>query len=138
MIRKIINSDINIINDIGLNYDKSFLQHYDLKAYLDDPVYVINIYEDNNIVKGFIIATKLYENVEILLVYVDEKYRNSGIATELINNLSTLNSENILLEVSKDNIPAISLYNKLGFSEFNIRKGYYNGVDAILMKKVIK
>ena len=41
----------------------------------------------------------------------------------------------ITLEVNKENIPAIKLYRKLGFKDVAIRKGYYNGVDGILMER---
>ena len=43
--------------------------------------------------------------------------------------------KNITLEVKKDNIPAISLYKSVGFVEKAIRKGYYQGIDGILMEK---
>lgn len=139
MIRRIINNDIDEVNLLGLEYDDKFTNHYHLKDYLSDPLYVINVYEEDHIIKGFIISNKLYENVEILLVYVAPLYRKSGIATKLINNLSTLDGvQNILLEVSKENNPAYNLYLKLGFNKLSTRKGYYNGVDAIVMKKVIE
>ena len=43
----------------------------------------------------------------------------------------------ITLEVSKENKAAIELYKKFNFNEVAIRKGYYNGVDGILMERVI-
>ena len=42
---------------------------------------------------------------------------------------------NITLEVRKDNISAINLYKKYGFVEKALRKGYYKGIDGILMEK---
>ena len=41
----------------------------------------------------------------------------------------------ITLEVNENNLPAISLYKKYGFKEVAKRKGYYSGIDAILMEK---
>ena len=44
-------------------------------------------------------------------------------------------NRSITLEVNSTNVPALELYNKLGFEKVAIRKGYYNGVDAYLMRK---
>ena len=46
--------------------------------------------------------------------------------------------EKVTLEVKKDNKNAIMLYNSVGFKEVAVRKGYYNGVDALLMLKEVK
>ena len=43
--------------------------------------------------------------------------------------------KNITLEVKKDNKSAISLYLKNGFKKTAIRKGYYKGIDGILMER---
>ena len=36
-----------------------------------------------------------------------------------------------------DNVKAINLYKKYGFKQVAIRKKYYNGIDGILMEKVL-
>ena len=41
--------------------------------------------------------------------------------------------KSISLEVRENNYPAIRLYKKFNFSERAIRKGYYQGIDGILM-----
>ena len=43
--------------------------------------------------------------------------------------------KDITLEVKKDNISAIKLYEKNGFIKKAIRRGYYNGVDGILYER---
>ena len=48
------------------------------------------------------------------------------------------NCEQLFLEVRVDNLPAINLYNKLGFREINRRKNYYGDVDALVMERNIK
>jgi ribosomal protein S18 acetylase RimI-like enzyme len=45
--------------------------------------------------------------------------------------------KNITLEVKEDNTPALKLYKKFDFEEKAVRKGYYNGVDGLLMERVI-
>ena len=41
----------------------------------------------------------------------------------------------ITLEVNINNTIALNLYKKFNFKEVAIRKGYYNGIDAILMER---
>ena len=72
-------------------------------------------------------------------VGVLDEYRNKGIGKALINKmLDNKKIEKVTLEVKKDNKNAIMLYNSLGFKPVSIRKGYYSGVDAILMLKEVK
>ena len=93
-------------------------------------------YKLDNKYVGFIIYTILYENAEIIDLYVSSDYRRRGIAKELLKKvIDNKNIKNITLEVNINNKNAIMLYNSVGFKEVSIRKGYYNGVDAILMLK---
>ena len=79
---------------------------------------------DNNYV-GFLIYTLLYENAEIIDIYVNPNYRRRGIARSLLNKvIDNKNIKNITLEVNINNKNAIMLYNSLGFKEVSIRKGY--------------
>ena len=138
MIRKINKNDIDEVYNLGILYDSKFRNHYSLEDYINNPIYIINVFEDDNSIKGFIICTKMFDTVEILLIYVAEEYRKLGIGTALINNLSTEKGiTNVMLEVSKENLPAYYLYKKLGFEVISTRKGYYNGIDAYVMKKVL-
>ena len=52
-----------------------------------------------------------------------------------MNELIEKTNKSITLEVNKNNIPALNLYKKFAFHEVAIRKGYYNGVDGILMER---
>lgn len=137
MIRRIKESDILFINEIVKNYDKDFMHHYTLDMYLDSDVYLMYLYEENNVIKGFIICNHLYEKMEILLLFVKDEFRNQGIGKKLVEYLYNL-SGIITLEVSVENYPALHLYEKLGFKEVGRRPKYYKGIDALLMEKVIK
>ena len=93
-------------------------------------------YKLDNKYVGFIIYTILYENAEIIDLYVSNNYRRRGIAKKLLKKvIDNKNIKNVTLEVNINNKNAIMLYNSVGFKEVSIRKGYYNGVDAILMLK---
>ena len=93
---------------------------------------------DNKIV-AFLIFTIMYEKCEIIDIFVDKEYRNKKIAQSLINEISKdYNIENITLEVSIKNFPAINLYEKLGFKKSAVRKNYYKDSDGLLMLKEIR
>ncbi|MBE3583352.1 MAG: ribosomal protein S18-alanine N-acetyltransferase [Limnochordaceae bacterium] len=74
-------------------------------------------------------------------VAVHPHWRNMGVATQLLTALMDIARQNGLrrmtLEVRKSNIVAHTLYEKLGFKDAGIRRGYYqdNNEDAIIMWK---
>lgn len=76
---------------------------------------------------------------QIMNVAVLPEYRCRGIATGLMQNLNDRAAEKgcefITLEVAEDNIGALALYEKQGFSVVGRRKGFYNGKDALNMEK---
>lgn len=94
----------------------------------------ILVYKDNNKILGFLDYSIMYERAEINYIFVIKEYRNKKIASKLLDYMLNNNDfDQITLEVNINNINAIKLYQKYGFKEVNIRKGYYNGVDGILM-----
>lgn len=135
MIRKINRNDFLKIYELGKDYDIGFEKKYNLELYVDNSLYILNCYEEDNIIKGFIIATQMYETIEILLVYVDSKFRCNGIASKLLKDLEETDVDNLLLEVSVENKNALNLYKKHNYQIVSTRKGYYNGVDAYVMRK---
>lgn len=93
------------------------------------------ILKENNEIIGYIYYSDIYERAEINKFEINYIHRNCGkgdiLLKELINNLQ----KDITLEVKEDNYPAIKLYEKNGFERKAIRKGYYNGIDGILMER---
>ena len=116
----------DLFNEYKDNYDPIINDYTKVYAYKIDNKYV-----------SFIVGQILYENAEIIDIYVTPEYRRKGIAKELMNKIiDDEQVKNITLEVNINNKNAILLYNSLGFKEATIRKGYYNGEDALLMLKV--
>ena len=75
-----------------------------------------NIIINDNIV-GSVLLIEIEDGILLDEIYIEEPYRNKGIGTIVIKNiLSDINS-NIYLWVHKDNVKAINLYTKLGFSK---------------------
>ena len=97
---------------------------------------------DNQVV-GFINARKILDEVYINNVAVSENFRRQHIAEQLLISLENKvkdNSSFITLEVRKSNIPAQSLYEKLGYEVVGERKNFYQQPteNAILMTKSFK
>ena len=116
----------DLFNEYKDNYDPIINDYTKVYAYKIDNKYV-----------SFIVAQILYENAEIIDIYVTPEYRRKGIAKKLMNTIiDNKDVKNITLEVNINNKNAILLYNSLGFKEATKRKGYYNGEDALLMLKV--
>ncbi len=89
---------------------------------------------------GYVIARKLYENLDITDVFINEEYRRQGYAIKILSYIIENNSNyKIMLEVNEENIPAIKLYEKLGFKKISERKNYYDGTKtAYIMERSIK
>lgn len=68
---------------------------------------------------------------------VDKSWRGKGIGNLLMEDMiltaKSRNLQNITLEVNENNIIAINLYNKFGFSVEGKRPKFYSGKDAALV-----
>ena len=130
MIEKI--KDIKLIENLFNEYKEKY------NPIINDYTFILAYKKEDKYV-GFLIYQLLYENAEIIYIFVEEEYRNNGIGKELLNKmLENKKIKNITLEVKIDNKFAILLYNSLGFNVVSTRKGYYNGADAYLMLKEVK
>lgn len=134
MIRKIINSDYEIISQYYKEFDNNNIDLFNLGPF--EHVYV---YVENNIIAGFINYSIIYERAELNYIYVSQKYRGKHIATAMmiffINDVKTNGCSNITLEVNESNLSGIFLYEKFGFKKVSIRTNYYKNSNAILMMK---
>ena len=92
-------------------------------------------------VAGYIGSQTVMDETDMMNVAVHPDYRRKGIAEALVNtlveNLQKLGSHCLTLEVRASNTPAITLYEKLGFSEIGRRKNYYRNPreDALILRK---
>lgn len=89
---------------------------------------------------AFVGVTASIDTCDIEDVLVDIDYRRQGLSKNLINHvldeLKTQNIQKVFLEVRERNIPAIELYEGLGFSKISIRKNYYfDGENALVYLK---
>ena len=92
-------------------------------------------------VAGYIGSQTVMDETDMMNVAVHPDFRRKGIAEALVNalveNLQKMGSRCLTLEVRASNVPAITLYEKLGFSEIGRRKNYYRNPreDALILRK---
>lgn len=137
MIKKLTSNDIDYIEQI-FNLEKEIFKSSAFnKSYLDTLIkgnnsfiYVCLI---ENKVCGYLIILDSIDVYEILAIATIKKYRNKGIAQELLDKIKT---KDIFLEVRESNQTAINFYKKNNFKEISIRKNYYSEPteNAIIMK----
>ena len=97
--------------------------------------------EEAGTVAGYIGSQTCGDESDVMNVAVHPDFRRRGIAEALVNalveQLNAAGSHCLTLEVRASNAPAISLYEKLGFSEIGRRKNYYRNPkeDALILRK---
>ena len=140
MIREALIDDIDKIYELGNLLNTDFSKTYDLSFYIESDNYLVLVNDDNKI-NAFLIVLKGIDSFDIEVVYVQEDSRRKGIATNLllflINNYGN-DKKAIFLEVAVNNNRAIALYKKMEFEIVNVRKNYYENIDAYVMRKVIR
>ena len=127
--------DIDSIKKLGRLINNNFDKVNNLKDIINNKE-IKGYYIDNELV-GIIIYKTLYDTTDLLYIVVDKLYRNKNIASTLLENLIK-ESNKIILEVRCDNKNAIKLYKKYNFKIINIRKDYYDNMDAYVMELIIK
>ena len=97
--------------------------------------------EKDGVIAGYCGMYISFEEGNITNVAVASKFRRQNIATLLLKHLLKLASEravtDVILEVRETNVPAIKLYEQLGFEEAGIRKNFYEKPveNALIMWK---
>ena len=90
---------------------------------------------------GYLKARIIKNEIEIISILIDKKFRKKGLGKGLLNKLLKLANkkkiQRIFLEVSVENKIAINLYRKFNFIKIGKRKNYYNqnsrNIDANIM-----
>lgn len=131
---------ITIINKNNMNFpNDDFLTKEEVSTELENNPYgnYLLLIEKDKII-GYIYYSDIYERAEINQFEVKPIHRNCGKGNELLKYLIEKLQKNITLEVKQTNASAIHLYEKNGFKKVAIRKGYYNGIDGILMERTME
>lgn len=96
--------------------------------------------EDGGEIAGYGGVTVAADSADIDNIAVTEPYRNSGVGTQILNELCSAakarGAKKVFLEVRVSNVPAMSLYLKNGFKGAYARTRYYtDGEDCLVMVK---
>lgn len=88
---------------------------------------------------GFIVWRAIADEAELITIGVAPDARRTGIAAAMLgimeSELKKAGVTNIFLEVAENNRPARQLYKTNNYIEIGVRPKYYDGIDAIIMKK---
>jgi [ribosomal protein S18]-alanine N-acetyltransferase len=90
---------------------------------------------------GYAVMMLVLDEAHLLNVSIAKGFQGRGLGLRLLEHLIAVarrhGAQMMFLEVRPSNKSALALYEKIGFNEFSVRKGYYpaaNGrEDAILM-----
>ena len=94
---------------------------------------------DEGTLVGYLIVSRYVDAWHVMNVAVDPDHRGRGIATTMLERLFEVTADDArrgyTLEVRVSNETAIDLYQRLGFVETGVRRGYYtdNREDALIM-----
>ena len=92
-------------------------------------------------VVGYVGSQTVIDESDMMNIAVHPDFRRRGIAEALVAELeaalSQRGSHALTLEVRDSNVPAITLYEKLGFQQVGLRKNYYRNPkeDALILRK---
>ena len=95
-------------------------------------------------IAGYCCMERLYEEAELVNIAVHPQLRRTGIGERLLGEViekeREAGTQSIVLEVRKSNLPAIRMYEKAGFAEIGVRKGFYEfpTEDAVIMQLLLK
>ena len=130
--------DLENIKDILISDFDDFWNYNILKEELEsiDSKYIVAKTNDGEII-SFAGIKIIVDTADIMNIVVKKSWRNQGVGNLLLNNLISickdLNLLSLSLEVNEDNLPAIHLYEKVGFKQVGLRKNYYQDKNGIVM-----
>ncbi len=82
-----------------------------------------------SILLGYAVLSSVAQEAELLLFVIDADYHGKGIGQAFLDALLDYYQTRVtafFLEVRAGNVPAISLYEKLGFNQVGERAAYYS------------
>lgn len=131
--------DLESIKDILISDFNEFWNYNVFKEELQSENSKYLVAKLNNEIIGFAGIKIIIDEADLMNIVSKKIYRNQGVGTLLLNEIINLckkqNLNSVSLEVNEINTSALHLYENFGFEKVGNRKNYYNGSNAILMKK---
>lgn len=147
-IRTATPDDIPFLFQLG--HDSITAAHWTLEQYTNlfrdgAPAHrLVLLAETEDVPLGFLVALRIASEWELENIVVSSTERRKGFGARLLRALldtaSQSASESVFLEVRESNLPARRFYEKTGFQQAGVRKGYYRDPpeDAILYRLDIR
>lgn len=112
-----------------------------ISSELRNPLSLWLVAMDGETLAGYVGSQAVMGEADMMNVAVSPDYRRQGIAaqlvTRLMEELKSRGNHSLALEVRESNLGAISLYQKLGFTQVGFRPGYYRNPreGALILRK---
>ena len=141
MIRQMQARDIPAVAELEIQIFSDPWSENSIRSSFDNKISCWLVAEIDGVVVGYIGSEAVLDSADMMNVAVSPDYRRQGIAEALVNGLSDALREKdirfLMLEVRVSNMPAIALYEKLGFTVAGRRPRYYSNPreDAYVMRK---
>lgn len=88
---------------------------------------------------GLVLWRRVLDEAEILTIAVLPPWRRQGLGGVLLraamNAVAQVGAISMFLEAAADNLPALELYRRHDFEQIGRRKGYYGGIDALVLRR---
>lgn len=109
-----------------------------LTKLIDLPAFWGIVLEFDAMIVGFTYGWQFEGDVEIIQITVHPEYRRHGYGQILLDHfIDSAGASSCRLEVRADNVAALALYERFGFTKDSIRANYYDDergrIDAVLM-----
>lgn len=110
---------------------------------------VLELYEDNSekaTIIGYSISRYHDQGYHLLNICITKPMQGKGYGKQFLRSILGFlehdhNANYVVLEVRVNNIPALKLYEEMGFTHVSVKKDYYkdsNGMeDAVVLKKYL-
>lgn len=131
-------SDARTISDIERRYIDCPWTEAQIADEIKNPSSVFLVAEYEGEFAGYLSGVCAADECEVSNIAVIERFRRrkvgSGLFAALIDIVVERGVKTLFLLVRTDNMPAVALYESLGFSIVGTRKNYYTVGDAFVMK----
>lgn len=140
IIKQLLKSNVGDILQLNNgNFSDGWTENMLLTAFDGGRFVAFGAFIDERLV-GAVTLSLSIDDADIEGVVVDKAYRQKGIGILLMQKAHEYIKNNllkaVLLEVRQSNLPAIALYEKLGYKKISVRKNYYlDGENALVMIK---